>query len=158
VSGLVLRHAESADHAAVVGVVDEWWGGRPMAAMLPRLFFVHFRATSFVVESDGRLVGFLCGFLSQTYDDEAYVHFVGVDPAARGRGVARLLYDRFVTVVAAEGRTVVRAVTSPVNTASVAFHRTIGFTAEPAPTGYDGPGEDRVRLTLRVADWRGGTP
>jgi ribosomal protein S18 acetylase RimI-like enzyme len=150
---LVVRHAEPADHATVVAVVDDWWGGRAMAAMLPRLFFVHFRPTSFVVESEGRLVGFLCGFVSQTYDDEAYVHFVGVDPAFRGRGVARLLYDWFVRAVSAEGRTVVRAVTSPVNTASVAFHRSLGFAAEPAPAGYDGPGEDRVRLTLRVADW-----
>ena len=150
--GLVVRHAEASDHDAVSAVLDAWWGGRPMAAMLPRLFFVHFRSTSFVVVDGDRLVGFLCGFLSQTYPDEAYVHFVGVDPTYRGRGVGRLLYERLVTAVAAEGRTVVRAVTSPVNQASVAFHRSLGFAAEPAPAGYDGPGEDRVRLTLRIGE------
>ena len=53
-----------------------------MAAMLPKLFFVHFRDTSFVAEDDGGSPGFLCGFRSQTFDDEAYIHFVGVDPAA----------------------------------------------------------------------------
>ena len=52
-----------------------------MAAMLPKLFFVHFRDTSFVAEDDGALAGFLCGFRSQTFPDEAYIHFVGVDPA-----------------------------------------------------------------------------
>jgi hypothetical protein len=26
----------------VIAVIDEWWGGRPMAGMLPRLFFDHF--------------------------------------------------------------------------------------------------------------------
>jgi hypothetical protein len=49
----------------------------------------------------------------------------------------------------------VRAVTSPVNTGSVAFHRRMGFRLEdgdaevgdvPVATGYDGPGQDRVRF------------
>jgi predicted GNAT superfamily acetyltransferase len=146
--GLVLRHAEASDHARVLAVVDAWWGGRPMAAMLPRLFFVHFRPTSFVAEQGGRLVGFLCGFGSQTYPGEAYVHFVGVDPSLRGRGVGRLLYARFFDAARADGRTVVRAVTSPANRGSVAFHTRLGFTAEEGGgEGYDGPGQDRVRLT-----------
>lgn len=55
----------------MIGVVDAWWGGRQMAAMLPKLFFVHFRDTSFVAEEDGEVVAFLCGFRSQTYDEEA---------------------------------------------------------------------------------------
>ena len=67
-----IRHAEPRDHVDVIAVVDDWWGGRSMAAMLPKLFFVHFRDTSFVAEEDGRVVGFLCGFRSQTYEDEAY--------------------------------------------------------------------------------------
>lgn len=121
---MLIRHAEPADHARVTAVVDDWWGGRPMAAMLPKLFFVHFRDTSFVAEDDG-LAGFLCGFLSQTFDDEAYVHFVGVSPAHRGSGLGRELYERFFAAVAP--RNVVRAVTSPVNEGSVAFHRSLGF-------------------------------
>jgi predicted GNAT superfamily acetyltransferase len=44
-----------------------------MRDMLPRLFFVHFRGTSFVAERDGELVGFLAGFLSQTEPEDAYV-------------------------------------------------------------------------------------
>jgi ribosomal protein S18 acetylase RimI-like enzyme len=148
---LTIRTAEPSDHARVVAVVDEWWGGRSMAAMLPRLFFEHFRDTSFVVEDDsGELAGFLVGFLSQSHEREAYVHFVGVAPAARGSGLGRELYERFFAVARAHGRDMVKAVTSPVNTASVAFHRSIGFeAAEPAP-GYDGPGEDRVRCTRHL--------
>ena len=78
-----------ADYGAVIGVVDQWWGGRSMAAMLPKLFFVHFRDTSFVMDDDGEIAGFLCGFRSQTHADEAYIHFVGVDPERRGAGIAR---------------------------------------------------------------------
>jgi ribosomal protein S18 acetylase RimI-like enzyme len=144
----VIRHAEPGDHARVVAVVDEWWGGRAMAAMLPKLFFVHFRDTSFVAEEDGDLAGFLCGFRSQTFDDEAYIHFVGIDPARRGSGLGRALYERFFDAIAP--RTVVRAVTSPVNERSVAFHRALGFKVEEVQADYDGRGEARVRLVKRL--------
>ena len=140
----VIRHAEPADYARVIDVVDDWWGGRPMAAMLPKLFFVHFRDTSFVAEDGRRLAGFLCGFRSQTLRHEAYVHFVGVDPARRGSGLGRALYERFFAAVAP--RTIVRAVTSPVNERSVAFHRALGFEIDRVDENYDGRGEARVLL------------
>jgi predicted GNAT superfamily acetyltransferase len=143
----VIRQAEPADHARVVGVLDEWWGGRRMADMLPRLFFVHFRDTSFVAERDGGLAGFLVGFLSQSEPEEAYVHFVGVNPAERGTGLGRELYERFFAAARAAGRTRVSCVTSTANTKSVAFHEAIGFEASGPKAGYDGPGEDRVVLT-----------
>jgi ribosomal protein S18 acetylase RimI-like enzyme len=141
-----IRNAEPNDYDRIVPQVDEWWGGRQMAAMLPRLFFVHFRETSFVAEHDGDLAGFLAGFLSQTYADQAYVHFVGVDPRHRGGGVARALYARFFDAVGARGRTTVRAVTAPVNEGSIAFHRALGFEVERVAPSYDGRGGDRVLL------------
>jgi len=144
----VIRYAEPRDYAGVIAVVDEWWGGRPMAAMLPKLFFVHFGDTSFVAEDDGRLVGFLCGFRSQTHDDEAYIHFVGVDPGHRAGGLGRELYERFFAAVAP--RTVVRAVTSPLNERSVAFHRALGFDIERVDEDYDGQGQARVLLVKHL--------
>jgi ribosomal protein S18 acetylase RimI-like enzyme len=143
-----IRNAEPDDYARVIAVVDDWWGGRRMAAMLPKLFFIHFRDTSFVAEDDGELAGFLCGFRSQTYDDEAYVHFVGVDPGRRGAGLGRLLYERFFEAV--KPRTTVRAVTSPVNEQSVAFHRSLGFETDRIDTSYDGAGEPRVLLVKNL--------
>src|SRR6266536_1310119 len=97
---LLVRHAEPSDYSRAIGVVDDWWGGRPMAPMLPKLFFVHFRDTSFVADDGDELAGFLCGFRSQTFADEAYVHFVGVDPGRRGSGLGRLLYERFFEAIA----------------------------------------------------------
>ena len=60
-----IRHAEPDDHRQVIGVINDWWGGRRMADMLPKQFFVHFRPTSFVAETAGRVGGFLVGFPSQ---------------------------------------------------------------------------------------------
>jgi ribosomal protein S18 acetylase RimI-like enzyme len=146
---MFVRHAEPADYGRVIEVIDQWWGGRAMAAMLPKLFFVHFRDTSFVAEDDEGLAGFLCGFRSQTYDDEAYIHFVGVDPDRRAAGLGRALYERFFEAIAP--RTVVHAVTAPVNERSVAFHRALGFDVERVDEDYDGRGEARVLLRKDLA-------
>ena len=147
-----IRHANPTDYGRVIQHVNAWWGGRDMAPMLPKLFFLHFEGTSFVAEDDeGKLVAFLIGFLSQTDPDEAYVHFVGVAPAQRGSGIGRELYERFFAVVAKEGRTRVRCVTSPVNEGSVAFHESLGFVAERVVENYDGPGEDRVLFVRQLS-------
>jgi ribosomal protein S18 acetylase RimI-like enzyme len=139
---VLIRHAEAADYASVVDVIDEWWGGRQMAAMLPKLFFVHFRDTSFVAEEDGALAGFLCGFRSQTYDDEGYIHFVGVSPDHRSAGLGRTLYERFFAAIAP--RTRVRCVTGTVNEGSIAFHKAMGFEVDCIDENYDGQGQARV--------------
>ena len=147
-----VRHAEPADYGRVIGRVNAWWGGRDMAPMLPRLFFVHFEGTSYVVDDgDGQLAAFLIGFLSQTDPAEAYIHFVGVSPEHRGGGLGRRLYERFFEDARAAGRTRVTCVTSPVNEGSVAFHEALGFTSERVAHDYDGPGEDRVLFVKSLA-------
>jgi ribosomal protein S18 acetylase RimI-like enzyme len=154
-----IRHATPSDYDVIIAVLNDWWGGRRMADMVPRLFFIHFRDTSFVAEDDGEVVGFLTGFLSQTSDDEAYIHFAGVRPDRRGRGIARALYDHFLDAAVARGRSVVRCVTSSVNTESVSFHQHMGFAIEPGDAtvggvdvhrAYDGPGEDRVVFVRKL--------
>lgn len=154
-----IRHAEAEDYASIITVVDEWWGGRHMADMLPKLFFVHFRETSFVAEAQGTVIGFIAGFRSQTHREQAYIHFVGVAPAWRGAGVARALYERFFAVVGAMSCREVHGVTSPANKGSLAFHQAMGFEfltgdaasgGVPYVTDYDGPGESRVLLRKKI--------
>lgn len=148
---IAIRHTQPSDYGRVIGRVNAWWGGRDMAPMLPKLFFIHFEGTSFVVDDeDGQLAGFLIGFNSQSAPDEAYIHFVGVAPEHRGHGIGRALYERFFAEAASHGRTVVRCVTSPLNEQSVAFHRALGFEVERIVEDYDGPGEDRVLLVRHL--------
>ena len=131
-----------------------------MASMLPKLFFVHFRSTSFVIEHDGMVVGFLIGFVSQTYPDEAYIHFVGVHPQFRRAGLARRLYEKFFAAVGDIGCRTVRCVTAPVNQGSILFHQAMGFSAAdskkiidgvPVLEAYDGKNEDRVLFSKTLA-------
>jgi L-amino acid N-acyltransferase YncA len=155
-TAIELRRPVEADHARLIGQVDEWWGGRKVHALLPRLWLQHFTATSWVAEdADGRLVGFLVGFVSPDRPDEGYVHMVGVSPNHRRSGLGRTLYERFFDDVRGRGVRSVTAVTWPGNRASVAFHRAMGFTPSegsgtqnlygtPAFADYDADGEDRV--------------
>jgi ribosomal protein S18 acetylase RimI-like enzyme len=149
----MIRQATPEDYDYIISSLNDWWDGRQMVDMLPRLFFEHFGDTSFVAEIDGRIAGFITGFLSQQHTSDAYIHFAGVDPEYRGHGIARSLYERFFSAVTERGRTVVKCVTSPVNGESVAFHRHMGFTVRPGDAeragvqiheNHDGPGQDRV--------------
>jgi ribosomal protein S18 acetylase RimI-like enzyme len=125
-----IRSVKGSDYYVISPLINEWWGGRKMSDKLPKLFFDHFKNTSFIVEKDERIVGFLIGFLSQTYPEEAYIHFVGVHPDYRENGIGRHLYNQFFGIVKKNGRNIVRCVTSPVNKVSIAFHTKMGFEIE----------------------------
>jgi ribosomal protein S18 acetylase RimI-like enzyme len=137
-AGLTVRRVQPQDWERVMAVMPGWWGGRDLRALLPRIFFEHFRTTSFVAEREEQLAGFLVGFLCPTHDDEAYVHFVGVDPAWRRAGLARDLYERFSAVAREAGRSRVRAVTAVVNRDSIAFHRRLDFVLLPGELEVEG--------------------
>jgi ribosomal protein S18 acetylase RimI-like enzyme len=145
---LRFRRPLEADHGPIVHHVDEWWGGRRVHGLLPRLWFQHFTGTSWVAETaDGRLAGFLVGFISPDHPETAYVHMISSDPNLRRRGVGRALYERFFDDVRARGARRVVAITWPGNRTSVGFHAALGFR----PT--EGPGTQRLFGTPAVPDY-----
>jgi predicted GNAT superfamily acetyltransferase len=147
--GLTVRPARPADFDTIIAVVDDWWG-RAMSAGLPRLFLDHFFGTSLIAEHDGELAGFLIGFLSPSKPQNAYIHFAAVAPAWRRTGLARSLYEQFFDLARHDGRTIVKAITSPQNGRSIAFHRAMGFTASDPVKDYDGPSLDRVVFVREI--------
>jgi predicted GNAT superfamily acetyltransferase len=148
---ILLRTARAADYDSIIAVVDDWWGRRPVQHALPRLFLDHFHGTSFIAEhTGGELAGFLVGFGSPAQRDCAYIQFVGIAPQARGGGLARQLYQAFFDMAANDGRRIVRAVTSPVNSASIAFHGAMGFTVTGPVDSYDGPSSAKVLFERRL--------
>jgi ribosomal protein S18 acetylase RimI-like enzyme len=148
--GLTVRAARPADFDTIIAVVDDWWG-RAMTDGLPRLFLDHFFGTSLIAEDDGELAGFVIGFLSAAKPQEAYIHFAAVAPAWRRTGLARRLYERFFDHARRDGRTVVKAITSPQNAASIAYHRAMGFTVSDPIEDYDGPSLDRVVFVREIS-------
>jgi ribosomal protein S18 acetylase RimI-like enzyme len=154
--GLTFRHPTEEDHARIVGLVDEWWGGRRMRALLPRLWFQHFAGTSWIAGTeDGRLAGFVVAFVSQDDPTTGYVHMIAADPNRRRAGVGRALYEKVFDDLRPRGVRRVKAVTWPGNRQSIAFHRSMGFRIDdgpgtqnlygtPAYADHDGEGDDRV--------------
>jgi ribosomal protein S18 acetylase RimI-like enzyme len=157
-----LRRPLEADHRALVGVVDDWWGGRRMRASLPRLWLRHFRGTSWLAESaDGRLLGFLVGFVSPDSPTEAVIHLVGVDPNVRRLGLGRQLVERFAEDVVDRGASRLSAVVPADDRPALDFFRALGFRplegpgsvrlwGTPAFEDLDGPGADRAILVRDV--------
>jgi len=161
-SAVRFRRPTEADHAPIVALVDEWWGGRRMRDLLLRLWFQHFTGTSWIAEDDeGRLLGFLVGFISPDHPDTAYVHMIATNPNRRRSGMGAALYRRFFDDVGGRGVRRVRAITWPGNRVSVGFHRSMGFRVvdgpgtqnlygTPAVPDYDGDGEDRVVFVREI--------
>ena len=155
---ITFRRPTEADYEPISRVIDDWWGGRQLDHLLPRLWLQHFTGTSWLAEMpDGRLAGFLIGFLSSDKPNVAYCHLIGANPNVRRRGLGRALYERFFEDARAGGRNLVTAITWPANHASIAFHRALGFEVEtgperqnlygtPAVAGYDFDREDRAIL------------
>jgi GNAT superfamily N-acetyltransferase len=160
--GITFRRPTEADYPRISRVMDEWWGGRSIAAVLPRLWLQHFTGTSWLAETtDGGLAGFLVGFMSPDRPDTAYCHVIATNPRLRKRGLGRALYERFFADARAAGRTRVMAITWPANRLSLAFHRALGFEVErgpgsqnlygtPAIPAYDYEREDRAILVREI--------
>ncbi|GIJ31084.1 GNAT family N-acetyltransferase [Micromonospora sediminimaris] len=81
------------------------------------------------VDADGTLIGWIA--VSPTSARAVYAgvveHSVYVDPAAQGRGVARLLLDALIESTDAAGIWTIQSGVFPENTASLALHRRAGF-------------------------------
>ncbi len=157
------RRPTEADYVPIVRVVDDWWDGRSMAVLLPRLWLQHFTGTSWIAETvdDARLAGFLIGFMSPDQPAVAYCHMIATNPNLRHRGIGGELYERFFADARAAGRTRAVAVTWPGNRASLAFHEALGFRLEmgpgtqnlygtPAYPAYDHDREDRAVLVRAI--------
>jgi ribosomal protein S18 acetylase RimI-like enzyme len=159
VTFMKIRSVNDSDYDIISPQINEWWSGRQMSDMLPKLFFTHFQDTSLIAEIEGEIVGFLIGFLSQSHPKEAYIHFVGVHPSYRNQKIANNLYRDFFQMIKKEKRSIIRCVTSPVNKGSIAFHKKMGFKIVEGDTlvnevsvhlNYDGEGGDRVLFIKKV--------
>ena len=144
-AGLTFREAQPADAAAIAGAIDTWWPARHIVHGVCPQLLEHMGDTCLLVEKDGILLAFLVGYMSQRLPNAGYIHYAGVRPAYRGRGLGREMYRRFAELTRAHGRYCLVAETGLWNTASLAFHIRLGFTLEPGDIVVDGvPGRRDV--------------
>lgn len=135
------------DFGYIVSVIDRWWAG-PTSALAHPLFFHELGDDALVVEEEGRIVGFLLGFVTSA--GTGYIHLVGIDNDYRRRGVGRRLYESFTARAQSRGAQRMKAITTPGNQASIEFHRALGYEVE-LVADYAGPGRDRYVFTRELA-------
>jgi L-2,4-diaminobutyric acid acetyltransferase len=101
----------------------------------------HFRDTAVCARSEGRMVGFVSGYLIPARPDTLFVWQVVVAESARGRGLAiRMLTDLLERGSCRQAQYVETTIT-PVNTASQALFRKLAGTLDAAINVM--PGFDR---------------
>jgi GNAT superfamily N-acetyltransferase/predicted enzyme related to lactoylglutathione lyase len=144
------------DYDQIVSELPAFWGDDRMRALHHPMFVNEFGDGAHVIREGEQVVAYLFGFVAP--GPLAYIHLVGVRDTHRHRGLARRLYDHFTAEAVARGCRQLRAITSPPNTGSIQFHRSLGFepVGEPGAGGvpvvrnYGGPGVDRVVLEKRL--------
>jgi len=114
--------------------------------------FIHeFGNTAYVIKVDDSVVAYLFGFISQT-SPTGYVHLIGVRSNYQNRGLGSALYKHFILYAKDKGCNKVKAMTTPANSLSIAFHKKIGMkllgnknaNGIEVVSDYSGPGQDRV--------------
>jgi GNAT superfamily N-acetyltransferase len=139
------------DYNQILDELQEFWGARD-TRHLHHPFLVHeFGNSAFVIRNGAQVVAYLFGFLSQT-EPVGYVHTVAVRLSARRQGLAGELFGHFVEFARRHGCRHVKAITTPANLGSIAFHKSLGMgllgdaniDGIPVLPDYGGRGAPRV--------------
>ena len=147
-SDVAIEGAGDGDLAEILRDYERFWGDRDLPRYLHHpMFFLEFRDTAFVARDrgSGQIMGYLLGFVAPTGD--GYIHFVAVRDDSRALGLGRMLYETFEKAARGRGAVALKAITSPENERSVAFHKRVGFTEMLRAQDYGGSG--RTRIVMR---------
>ena len=152
-----ITRCTKADFEQILTEITDFWGDERTLFLHHPMFFHEFGDSAFVLKEDGRVIGYLFGFISQS-EPVGYVHAIGVRITNQRQGLGRQLYNHFTEFARSKGCQELKALTSPGNSNSIAFHKRIGMElhGEPNEEGipvvkdYSGPGIDRVVFRKKI--------
>ena len=155
---MLIERCRPTDFNEIVTHLTEFWGSERAKSVHHPMFVHEFGDCAFVIRRDAVIAAYLFGFFSQT-EPLFYVHLIAVRERYRHTGLGRQLYSHVLSLARARGCTEVKAITSPTNAESIAFHTGLGMkmTGEPQPNGtsvmedYAGPGGDRVVFRMLLS-------
>ncbi|MFG2951895.1 GNAT family N-acetyltransferase [Streptomyces adustus] len=133
-AGMTDIHQVLADH-------HRYWGERDLRPLHLSALVQEFGETCLVARAEDGIHGYVLGFVTPT--GTGYVHLIATRDDARGTGLGRRLYAEFADAAHRHGAQRLKAITSPANTGSIAFHRRLGFDAQTVDD-YNGPGRTMV--------------
>jgi L-amino acid N-acyltransferase YncA len=133
--------AEMTDIHQVLADHHRYWGERDLRSLHLLALVREFGETCLVARGEDELLGYVIGFVTPA--GTGYVHLIATRDDTRGTGLGRCLYAAFAEAAYRQGARRLKAVTTPGNTASIAFHRSLGFDTE-IVADYNGPSQPRV--------------
>ena len=146
-----------ADFDQILREIVDFWGDERTLFLHHPMFINEFGNSAFVFKEGEKVIAYLFGFIAQT-GPVGYVHAIGVRRSHQRKGLGRRLYEHFTEFARKHGCKELKAITSPTNKDSIAFHRSIGMelSGEPNEEGipmvrdYSGPGVDRVVFRKKI--------
>jgi L-amino acid N-acyltransferase YncA len=141
------------DFDEIIERLDAFWGARDLSALHHPMFVHEFADTALVIRDEqGGVAAYLFGLIVPR-QRLGYVHLVAVRQDRQSQGLGRRLYQRFCELARESGCQTLKAITTPGNAASVAFHRALGMDAL-EDADYAGIGRSRVVFTASLREGR----
>jgi len=114
------------DYDQILDELQDFWDGRDIRHAHHPLFLHEFGNSAFVIRDGAKVAAYLFGFVSQT-EPVGYVHLIAVRAPARRGGLGQKLFAHFIEFARRHGCKHVKAITSPSNASSIAFHQSLGM-------------------------------
>jgi GNAT superfamily N-acetyltransferase len=152
-----ITNCSKADFDQILTDFSQFWDSERTISLHHPTLIYEVGNSAFVIKQEGKVVAYLFGFLSQT-EPAGYVQLIAVREGYRKQGLGRMLYRHFEQYAVEHGCIRLKAITSPINTLSIGFHRSIGMIPvggrnkpeTPVIKDYSGPGKDRVVFMKKI--------
>jgi GNAT superfamily N-acetyltransferase len=143
------------DYNQILDELSDFWDGRQVRHLHHPMLIHEFGNSAFVIRDDAVVAAYLFGFVSQV-EPVGYVHAIAVRSSARRQGLGERLFGHFVEFARQQGCRHVKAITTPANSGSIAFHRSLGMEllGEPNAEGIPVVADYAGRAESRVVFWK----
>jgi ribosomal protein S18 acetylase RimI-like enzyme len=139
------------DYNQILDELREFWDARETRHLHHPMLIYEFGNSAFVIREGATVSAYLFGFVSQM-GPVAYMHVIAVRTSARRQRLGQKLFEHFIEFARGCGCTHAKAITTPSNLGSIAFHKSLGMQllGEPNADGipiiqdYAGLNEPRV--------------
>ncbi|MDK2914232.1 MAG: [ribosomal protein S18]-alanine N-acetyltransferase [Thermococcaceae archaeon] len=109
--------------------------------------------TFLVAEYNGRVVGYVMGYLRP--DLEGHIMSIAVDKDYRGNGIGSALLKEVIERLIRKGARYIGLEVRVSNLGAIALYERLGFKKVKRIIGYYSDGEDAYYMLLPVEEWRG---
>jgi GNAT superfamily N-acetyltransferase len=143
------------DYDQILDDLRDFWDGRDTRHLHHPMLIKEFGNSAFVIRDGARVAAYLFGFISQT-EPVGYLHLIAVRASARRRRLGEALFAHFVDFARHHGCKHIKAITTPPNAGSIAFHKSLGMEllGEPNADGIPVIADYAGRNESRVVFWK----